>query len=195
MQNLEKQLDDLLVKKSPIQIPEGGRRGIVNALPWITLIGGILMLWFAWSAWQLISWADRWTGVANQLDSLYGTGYVAPVSMSPLLWVSLGVLIVEAVLFFIAFPALKAHKKSGWNILFWVALINVVESIVQSFAYNTFGSIISAIISSLIGLYLLFQVRAYYTGEKSAAAPVPGTTTTTTTTVKESVSKPKSENK
>ena len=177
MQNVEKQLDDMLVKKAPFQLPENARKGLASAMPWLTLIGGVLMLWAAWGMWQLVTWADNWVGLANSLSAYYGTSYTSPVGSSPLLWLSLVVLLAEAVLFFVAFPALRAYRKSGWNILFWVALVNLVEAVLQAIAYTNFGSLIMSLLGSLVGLYLLFQIRAYYTGEKkmapAASAPKP----------------------
>jgi hypothetical protein len=55
----------------------------------------------------------------------------------------------------VAFPKLKAHKAEGWQLLFWVELINLVSIIV-------FGGIIPAIIGGLIGFYILFQIKSYY---------------------------------
>jgi hypothetical protein len=179
MQKLEAQLDDLFVKKAPFQLPEGGRRGLVSALPWLTLVGGILMLMAAWGLWQLVTWADRWAGFANSLSASYG-GAVSGVS--PLIWLSLAILAVEAIMFFVAFPALRDHKKKGWDILFWISIINVVEALLQAIAYSNFGSLIMSLVGSVMGLYLLFQVRAYYTGEKKmpVAATTPGATAPTT---------------
>lgn len=177
MEKLETQLDDMLVKKAPVQLPENGRRGLVSVLPWLTLIGGVLMLWSAWSLWQLVAWVDSWANLANSFGAAYG--YATPVTVSPLIWVSLVILLVEAVLFFVAFPALRDHKKKGWDILFWVSIVNVAESIVQAIAYTNFGSLVMSLLGSLIGLYLLFQVRAYYTGEKKmpvVVTPAAGTT-------------------
>ncbi len=164
MGQLEEKLDELLVKKAPFQLPANAREGLVKAMPWLTLLGGVVMLWGAWALWQLVGWANDVATVTNQFSQYYGVGYVAPVGMAPLLWVSLAVLVVEAVLFFMAFPALQARKKSGWNLLFWVSLLNAAEAVVQAVGYTNFGSLIGALIGSVIGLYLLFQIRSYYTG-------------------------------
>lgn len=172
MQNVEKQLDDLLVKKAPFQLPENARKGLANAMPWLTLVGGVLMAlaaWGLWNAYQILN--TPFMEFAQSWNAYYGNSYV---TMGPLVWASIILLGVEAVLFFIAFPALRAFKKSGWNILFYVTLINVVEAIVQIIARNNdFGSLIGSAIGTVIGLYLLFQIRSYYTGEKVATAATP----------------------
>lgn len=170
MKKLETVLDDFFVKRAPFQIPENGRQGLVRVLPWLALIGGIFMLWGASILWQLMSWADRWTGVANELGAMYGTGYVTHATASPLLWVSLVLMVVGAILFFAAFPSLRAYKKSGWDILFWVAIVNILQSIVQAIAYIDVGGLLVTLIVTSISLYLLFQIRPYYTGEKALPA-------------------------
>ncbi|HSE61662.1 MAG TPA: hypothetical protein VLA88_05205 [Candidatus Saccharimonadales bacterium] len=171
MKPLETKLDEWLVKKAPFQIPESGRKGLVEALPWLTLIGGVLMLGVAWSAYQILSYAMSYANrLADTISGLYG--YLAPTvaTYSPMLWVSLVLLLAEAVLFFVAFPALRERKKSGWNILFWVSLVNIANGVVQFIAVGDFGQLIGLVLGSVIGLYLLFQVRGHYTGEVPVAA-------------------------
>ena len=55
-----------------------------------------------------------------------------------------------------ALPGLFARKMSGWTLLFYEQLVGFVGSILS-------GSIIGGIIGTLIGLYILFQVRTKYT--------------------------------
>lgn len=185
MQQLERTLDEMLVKKAPFQLPEAARQGLVKVLPWLTLLGAVLTLLGVWGVFQAATLVDRWAGVANELSVSWGVGtYVAPSAMTPLLWVSLGILLIETILFFVAFPALQRHEKKGWNILFWVALVNIAQGIVQTIAYANvyfnFGTLLMSILSTLVGLYLLFQIRAYYTGEKKLSATSGSTTGGTT---------------
>jgi hypothetical protein len=198
MQQLEHTLDEMLVKKAPFQLPEGVRQGLVKVLPWLTLLGGALTLLGVWGLFQAATLVDRWAGVASELGVSWGVGtYVAPSAMTPLLWVSLVILLAEAILFFVAFPALQKYQKKGWNILFWVSLVNIAQGIVQTVAYANvyfnFGTLLMSVLSTLLGLYLLFQIRAYYTGEKKlSAAPTPtgGTTPPASTTPKQPAAKP-----
>ncbi|HKX72881.1 MAG TPA: hypothetical protein VJM32_02625 [Candidatus Saccharimonadales bacterium] len=183
MQQFEVKLDELLVKKAPFQIPDSARQILVKALPWLVLLGGFLILLSAWGLYQAVSVADRWAGLANELGAAWGTGYVEPVSVSPLLWLSLIILVIEGVLYFVAFPALQTYQKKGWNILYWLALINAAQGLVHTIAYaNVYfnvGQLLMSLLGTVIGLYLLFQVRAYYTGEKKVTTtPVAGTTMT-----------------
>src|SRR5689334_2426277 len=97
MKVIENKLDDMLVKKAPYKLPENFKKGLVTAMPWLALLGGILSLLGAWSVYQIVSWASSWMGVANELSAAYGyyTGY--STAFGPLLWVSLLLLVVEAV--------------------------------------------------------------------------------------------------
>ncbi len=68
-----------------------------------------------------------------------------------------------------AFPGTKARKKSGWDLLFYALLINVVYGIVVAFTdYGGFGSLIGSLVGSAIGAYFLFQIRVSYSTGKAA---------------------------
>lgn len=174
MHQLEEKLNDLFVKSAPFQIPENGRKGIVSVMPWVALIGGVLMLLAAWGVYQAATAVSYWADWANTLGSAYGAPYT-PSSVSLVVWITLALLVVEAVMFFLAFPALKEHQKKGWNLLFWLTLLNIVQTVLQLFGYINLGSMIFALLGSAVGLYLLFQIRGYYTGV-APATPGAGTT-------------------
>ena len=87
------------------------------------------------------------------------------------IWLALAVLVVEAVLYLLAFPGLRDRKKFGWNYLYWGALVNVAYAVVSLFdGYNGVGNFVGALIGSAVGLWLLFQVRSSYLGSKSTSA-------------------------
>jgi len=165
MKAIENKLDELLVKKAPFQLPESGKKMLVNAFPWLALIGGVLSVLGAWGVYQLAMWANTWMSAANELNGLYGySGYSGYASgYGPMLWLSLILILAEGVLFFMAFSPLKMRRKRGWDLLFWVSLLNVVYAVVYMVATPNLFSLVFSLIGSLIGLYLLFQVRSQYT--------------------------------
>ena len=168
MQGLEKALGDLFKKAPPL--PESGRSALAKALPWLALIGGVLTLIAVWNIYRLLS----------AVDSIYASfGYVGPavVGYGPVIWVGLAVLVVQAVLFLAAFPALRTGKKSGWNMLFWAALVSAVYGVLGAFfdGYINVGQLVFSLLGSAIGLYLLFEVRGHFGG---ASAPTTKATTT-----------------
>src|SRR5688572_7015485 len=167
MKAIESKLDELLVKKAP-KLPDNLKKGIVTAMPWLTLIVGVLALFGAWGVYQLASWANSWMGVANELGATYGlyAGYSA--SFGPLLWVSLALLVAEAVMSFMAFSPLKAHQKRGWDLLYWLALLNVVYAVVSLISVPNLMQFLFSLVFSVLGLYVLFQIRSSYSGASAA---------------------------
>lgn len=166
LQKLEVCLDDALHKKAPFQLPQNGKRGIAHALWWIALVAGLLQLWAAWIFWHAAHTINRLVDFANSLSSVYGTNPYAPqvVHLGFFFYLSLIVLTLDAVLLLVAVPKLKNMQKGGWNLLFYGALINAIYGVVRIFSDygGGVGSLIWAIIGSLVGLYFLFQAREYF---------------------------------
>ena len=168
MQQLEKPLDDTFKKLPPL--PENARKGLATAMPWLTLAGGVLSLLGAWYLYQAVAWVDQWAGYANSLYS--AAGYTSPVTgISAMAWVGLAILVVQAILFLVAFPALRSFKKSGWNLIFWAALVSVVYSVVANLfsGYVNIGQLIFSLLGAAVGMYLLFQIRPYYSAAGGTA--------------------------
>ena len=68
-----------------------------------------------------------------------------------------------SVLAFLAFPGLRAKKKIGWNLMFYSMLANIVYGVISLFYENGgISALISALIMSAIGFYILFQIRDRY---------------------------------
>lgn len=170
MQAIEKMLGDLF--KSVPPLPEEARKGLAAATPGLAIAGGVLSLVGAWYVFQLITRADLY------LNGLYSTfGYTAPVAglsgFGPVAWLTIGILVAQAVLAFMAFPALRTHKKSGWNLLLMMALASVAYGVVANLlgGYFNLGGLVLALLGSAVGLYVLFQVRSYFGGAEAATKP------------------------
>lgn len=157
MKDIESKLDELLVKKAPYQLPEGFKKGLVSALPWIAILGGVLTLLAFLGALQVI-WAVSTLGTLAGLSGLVISNY------GVLIWLSVLILVVECVLFFMAFGPLKARKKNGWNMLFWLSLITAGSAVVYLVFGLNIGQFLFSLVGALISLYLLFQVRSFYVG-------------------------------
>jgi hypothetical protein len=131
-------LDFYLVKKAPFQIPEAGREWIVQYGPWITIVLLVLLL--------------------PPLLLALGLGAIFlpfAAAAAPGFGILLIGTIVKIGLTIAALPGLFARKTTGWNMLFYAQLVGIATSLLSL-------NIVGAILSALIGLYILFQVRTKY---------------------------------
>ena len=170
LESLEKSLDNLFVKNAPA-LPKGGKDFLVQVLPWLNLIFGVLSLWSALVLWRWAHAADSLVDYANRLSAAYGGPAVATNRLSVTVWLALVVLVVEGLLMIAAFPGTRERKKSGWNYVFYASLVNVAYAVVILFTdYGGVGSFIWSLLVSAIGLYLLFQIRSAYKGVAVASS-------------------------
>jgi len=126
-------------------IPENGRKVIVEYAPWIVLIFGILGVVALLGA-----------GGISVLLTIGSMGYALPLLISVL------ISLASAALLLMSYPGIKAHKKSGWNLVFYSQVVGIVGSvvlIVMGHSYNIVGPIVGAI----IGFWILFEIRSHYT--------------------------------
>jgi uncharacterized membrane protein HdeD (DUF308 family) len=170
---LETKLDEALDKKAPVKLPPNARKAIATNLWWITLLAGIFELWAAYALWHLGHWADRLVDYANTISAYYGGPAVTTNHLGVFYYLTVIGIAAVAVIFLLATPALKNMKKSGWNLLFYAFLIDVVVAVVRLFSNvgGGFFNFIWTAIEVVIGAFFLFQVREYFLGTKVAAAP------------------------
>ena len=129
--------------KAP-HIPENGRKVIVEYAPWIVLIFGIIGVVALLGA-----------GGLSMLLAIGSAGYALPLLVSVL------ISLASAVLLLMSYPGIKAHKKSGWNLVFYSQVVGVVGSVVMIVMGDTYN-IVGPIIGAVIGFWLLFEVRSHY---------------------------------
>ncbi|HET7059766.1 MAG TPA: hypothetical protein VFH99_00390 [Candidatus Saccharimonadales bacterium] len=169
--SLEKNLDDWLVKQAP-PLPPNAKRTLVEYLPWINLILGVLTLYSVYIIWHWAHLANNFINYANSVGAAYGAPQIAANRLTFGIWLGLVVLAAEALLYLAAFPATRDRKKSGWDLMFYAFLVNVAYGVVILFtAYGGFGSLIWTLIGSAIGLYLLFQIRGNYKATTARSRP------------------------
>lgn len=167
---IENKLNDIFGKSAP-KLPEGGKKFFVAWLPIGSLIVGALSLWAAWTLWHWASAADSLSDYANNLCNTFGAGDCVDSRFSVWVWLSLALMAVQGVIYLMAYTGLKAHKKAGWNLLFYGALLNLVYAVVSLFNdYRGGSSFIGGLIGSAIAFYVLFQIRSAYSGGKAAPA-------------------------
>lgn len=169
---LEATMDKYLVKEAPIQIPENGRKALVQYLPFIAIIGGILTLLSALSLWRLAHDAKEVVNGLNEIARTYGvdTG-VNSINYGILFYASFAILVAQGLLLLSAFKGLQAKsKKRGWDLLLLSVVANLVYGLL--YAFTDTGSIVNlffSILGAVIGLYILAQIKGYYIKAKATA--------------------------
>jgi hypothetical protein len=162
LQSLEKSLGDIFGKQAPA-LSTNSKKAIVEYLPWINLVLGLLAIYTVYLLWHWAHFTDKLVDYANTLSAAYGGPAVVTHRLSVIVWISLVVMAAQAVVYILAFPALKARKKSGWDLLFYAALLNAAYGVVVLFSdYGGVGNLLGSLIGSAIGLYFLFQIRPLY---------------------------------
>lgn len=159
---LEKSLNEVLGEKAPYKIPKNGREFLVKIAPWLSLAGGIVGIISAAGLWRAAHYVNQWVDYANRLSASIG-GPTQGNRLGVFFWLSLIALVGFSLLSLLAFPGLKAKKKTGWNLMFLSSLASFVYAVVSLFYDGGgFGSFAGTAIGTVLGLYLLFQVRSYY---------------------------------
>jgi hypothetical protein len=138
-------LEEYLVKKAP-QLPTKAKDILVAFAPWLTLIGlisSIPIVFMAFGLGAILAPLSVFTGPVNTIS--YGVTY------------TLGMVILAVALVFdaIALPGLFNKTKKGWTFLYYATLVSFLSNLLS---YNWFGGLISAVIV----LYFMFQIRSYY---------------------------------
>jgi hypothetical protein len=132
-------LEYYLVTKAPFQIPDNAKEWIVKYGPWITVV----LLALALPGLLIIF------GIGAALTPFAGYAYGTGFGLAAI------VLIVQLGLELAALPGLFARKMMGWTLLFYSQIISLVYGLLN-------GNIFGALISALVGFYLLFQIRSKY---------------------------------
>lgn len=150
----DKRVDQLIDTIKPVfakfpHLPKGATDVLVMVAPWLALIFGVLGVLATVTA---VLGLVGISGAAMMYMPVVG----AVVSgFSVLALVSLLFGLGSSVLELLAYPGLKDRKTVGWRYLFLSQSVSVLGAIV---AFN----IVGAVISFVIGYYLLYEVRSYY---------------------------------
>ena len=128
--------------KLPV-LPVNVKEAIVKIAPWLALVFGILGILAAIAATGLMTVLSPFMLLGGGVGAATG-GLVGAV-----------LALAGSVLTLMSYSGLKDRKMAGWKLAFYSQAVGVVSSLV---ALNLVG----AVISGLIGFYLLFQIKSYY---------------------------------
>jgi hypothetical protein len=143
---LEVTLEEYLGKKAP-QLPKEWKEIVVKFAPYLVIIGvigGVLGLLALLGAGTFLVPLGAIGGMMTGQPFL-GFGFILNM-------IFLGAMVLLEGL---AIPGLFSRTKKAWTLLYWSALVGIVQNIVS---FNVGG----LIIGGLLSLYFLFQVKEYY---------------------------------
>jgi len=167
LEQAEKSLSGLF--KDLPSLPKNGKDTLVNIVPWLALVFGVIQVFVAIGVWRLADVVDRAADLVNTYSAFYAVP-AAHISTFDRTVIYLGavVLLIDGVIGIMAYKALAARQRRGWDLLFLAALINVAYAVLSIFINGRgFGSFIMSLIGSAIGFYLLFQIQGAYTKKSS----------------------------
>lgn len=123
-------------------LPKDARELLVKITPWVALIFGLLGVLGGIAGLGILTAVSPLAMMGGE-SRVLGSGMFAAILM-----------LVSAALLLAAFPGTKNRKEQGWKFLFWSEAVSVLSAVL--------GFSISGILFSLIGLYIVFQIRSYY---------------------------------
>lgn len=130
-------------------LPQGLINFLVAIAPWLVGLGGLFALF---------------GGISSILgsNSLAMMGWVTPlIQINPAYFILSGIVsILVGVLELLAFSPLREKKLEGWMYLFWASVLGIVQSLI-GLAFG-FSNIIGLVIGTLIGFYILFELKKEY---------------------------------
>ncbi|MCL4418940.1 hypothetical protein M1146_02430 [Patescibacteria group bacterium] len=144
LSQLEGTLNEYFGKKAPA-LPQNIKEIIVKIAPYLVIISLIFTIPAILVLFGLGS-------LATMLAPLGGARSVAGV---PTMWIGIILLIPAVLLEIMAVPGLFSKKIAAWRYMYWAQLISIISSLVQLY-------IVGAILSAVIGFYILFQVKSLY---------------------------------
>jgi hypothetical protein len=142
-------------KQAP-HLPANVKNWLSDNVWWLTLVG------VAISAFGILALLPFLLG-ASVLTSSYAlyAGIDAGRTMLAY-WVSFGFLVAVVLVEAMAIMPLKAKKKQGWDLLFLALLVSILSSLVGFAVTYGVSNIFGAVLTALIGGYLLFEIRGSF---------------------------------
>ena len=120
-------------------LTNNAKQSIVSVLHWVVLLTGVVGLFTSLKSLGLFTFFQPYVGLTQDTQAI------------GLITSTLGIL--SAVLFLLSIPGIKAHKASGWKLLFYGVILGIILS--------AFMGVIGLLVY-LLDLYILFQIRSYY---------------------------------
>jgi uncharacterized BrkB/YihY/UPF0761 family membrane protein len=170
LKQLEETLKPVFTDKAPFQLPENAKKWIVEYGPIIGAVLGVLGIIASLSLWSAAHAVNNLVDYSNAISKAYGTGETVK-SLGIFFYLSFILLIITSVISIVAYPGLKARSKTrGWDLLFLSAIVSLLYGVLDAAYSFDVMSLVSRLIGSALGLYILFQIRSYYMGTKKTSS-------------------------
>jgi hypothetical protein len=145
----EATLEEYLVKKAPFQLPDNVKEILVKIAPYLVIVGLVLLIPTLFSAFGMS------TAFNNPFMAVY-----AP-SLRSAWFLNLATAGITAVFYVFAVPGLFSRTAKAWQLLFYASLVSLIGGVlIGIIGYS--GGLLGTLLSTLIGWYLLFQVKGLY---------------------------------
>lgn len=141
LKQMEDFFDTYLHKKAPFHLPPNAKEWIVKFGPWITLVLMLLSLPVILAA---VGLATLFSPVAVMYGAYRVTFLLGGI-------IGLVAFIMEAM----ALPGLFKRSLKSWHLVYYSVLVGAVGQLLG-------GHIINLIVSVVISMYFLFEIREYY---------------------------------
>lgn len=135
----------------------------ISEWAWLfTLIGVIIS---ALGVFALVSAVFLGAAIFTGVGGVYGAAVGRALTLAILVSVVFSVVVIY--LAAIAIAPLKEKRKRGWDLLFYVTLVNLAGTVVNAVVnYSVFG-LIGAAIGAILSGYVLFEVRDSFVSHAS----------------------------
>ena len=129
-----------LYRKTP-SLPSSAREALVGIVPWLALIGGVILVWMA-------------------IIDLTSSPFVAILQGQVLAYLMLTAVLnlASGIFLLAAFSPLRKRSRRGWKLLFFVQMIFLLGALLSL----NMGTIVFNLVFVAILLYPLFQMKPYY---------------------------------
>lgn len=134
------------MKKITYQLPVKAKEVIVQIAPWITLIILVVSLL---AVLGLFGFGSMFVGTGAYFGIRFGTRY----------YIGLIILLVQLIMMALSISPLLKRQIKGWKLVYYSNLISFIYALFSAYAL---GSVIWALISLGIGMYIIFQVKSHY---------------------------------
>lgn len=147
LSQLEAVLDEYMVNKAPFALPKEVKEFLVNVSPYLIIIFVVMALPIILAALGLTTFLAPFAMMGGyRYGFSWGFGAIIALVIS----------VISIILEIMAVPGLFKRTKAAWRLLFYASIVSLIGSILSV------SGIISGIIGTIIGWYILFQVKELY---------------------------------